>query len=76
MPHLQPVSVLMEDPRPPVQRPILLERSLDRGTVIGESEPSHRTSRWHTLRQLAAERGDPGREGRALGKFVGGTERV
>ena len=71
-PHLQPLSVFVKDPRPPVQRALLPECSLDGGAVVGESQPSHRTRRRHPRRRrkLAAERRDAGREGRALGEVV------
>ena len=35
--HLQPLSIFVKDPRPPVQRTLLPECSLDGGVVVGES---------------------------------------
>ena len=71
--NLQSLSVSVKYPRPPMQRSLSPERPLDGGVVVGESEPSHRTRRRQPRRQLATERRDPGREGRALGKVVRGT---
>ena len=72
--HLQLLSLSVKDPRPPVERAPLPERSLGGGAIIGERHPPKRARGRRTPRQFAAERRDPGREGRALGKVVRRTE--
>ena len=37
--HLQPLSLLVKDPRPPLQSPFLPERPLDGGHVVREGDP-------------------------------------
>ena len=72
--HLQLLSLSVKDPRPPVERAPLPERSLGGGAVVGERHPPDRARGRRPPRQFAAERRDPGRERRALGKVVRRTE--
>ena len=72
--HLQLLSLSVKDPRPPVERAPLPERSLGGGAVVGERHPPDRSRGRRPHRQFAAERRDPGREGRALGNVVRRSE--
>ena len=72
--HLQLLSLSVKDPRPPVERAPLPERSLGGGAVVGERHPPDRARDRRPPRQFAAERRDPGREGRALGGVVRRSE--